>query len=261
MELNYKVYGEGKPLIILHGLFGSSDNWDTLAEQFGESHQVYALDIRNHGNSPHSDEFNYQLMVEDLIEFVEKHELDKVNLVGHSMGGKMAMAFVNEYPDKVNKLVVLDIGVHKYPLHHEEKIRGMMALNLASISSRSQADKQLKSDVPHDMVRIFLLKNLFWNDDKMLEWKFNLHSLAKNLENIFDKVDLDKVFNEPALFIKGGQSDYIDLNQMNLIEEHFSNHSVIVFDKSGHWLHVQEPNRLLETVNKFIQEDLTHLAS
>ncbi|NQY07984.1 MAG: alpha/beta fold hydrolase [Flavobacteriales bacterium] len=254
MELNYKVFGEGEPLIILHGLFGSLDNWNSLAKIFGENHQVFTLDVRNHGRSPHSVELNYDLMLEDLNEFMEKKHLKKVNLIGHSMGGKMAMSFATVYPEKVNNLIIVDIGAQKYPPHHLEKIEALQNVDLDFVSSRKDVDEQIKEQIPSDMLRNFLLKNLYRNDDAQFAWRFNLDSLASNLENIFAEVEFDKVFDGPALFIKGGKSDYIDLDNMDLVDVYFADNMVKIFEDSGHWLHAQEPQRLVETINKFITD-------
>ncbi|NQY67670.1 MAG: alpha/beta fold hydrolase [Flavobacteriales bacterium] len=255
MQLNYKEYGSGYPFVIIHGLFGSSDNWTSIAKILGEQFHVITIDVRNHGRSPYSDELNYDLMATDLIELLDNLGLEKVNLLGHSMGGKMAMQFANDFPDRLNKMIVVDIGPEKYPPHHGEKIEGLLSIDLSSLNSRVDADEQLSQSIPGEMVRQFLLKNLYRDENRMFAWRFNLHSLANNLEEIFSEISFNQQVIIPSLFVKGGQSEFVGEKSIKLIEANFANFELETFENSGHWLHAQEPKRLIESIIQFIKKD------
>ena len=181
MMLNYRKLGSGEPLIILHGVFGSSDNWQTLGKQFAENHEVYLVDQRNHGNSFHHDDFNYDVMSEDLMNLIKYEQLDRVNLIGHSMGGKTVMNFACKYPDMVNKLTVVDIAPKTYPPHHQQIFKAFHAVDLTNIQTRGEADKQMSTIISDFGTKLFLLKNLKRTPDGF-SWKVNLPVIEKNIK-------------------------------------------------------------------------------
>ena len=173
MNLFFRTVGDGPPLIILHGLFGSSDNWLTHAKELGKNHKIYLIDQRNHGASPHADEFTYEMMVQDLLLFIKQHDIIRPDIIGHSMGGKVAMLFAAKYPDQINKLVVVDIAPKFYPVHHNVILEGLKAIPIKEINSRQVADDMLAEYVEIPAVRQFLLKNLKRNGSSF-DWKMNL---------------------------------------------------------------------------------------
>ena len=190
MKLHFKSFGEGKPLVILHGLFGSLDNWQTHAKNFSKYFKVYIVDQRNHGRSPHSDEFSYELMVEDFNEFVEGQGLDDFVLIGHSMGGKTAMGYAEKYGEKLDKLVIVDIGPKQYPMHHDQILAGLTSLDFDVVKSRKSADEYLQKYIPELGVRQFLLKNLYWVEKGKLAFRMNVTALNNTIQGILKNIDL-----------------------------------------------------------------------
>ena len=186
MKLAYRKLGTGKPLFILHGLFGSADNWQTIGKYFAEYFTVYFIDQRNHGQSPHSDEWNYEYMSEDLNELMQDDGLEKVNIIGHSMGGKTAMHFTVRHPEKVEKLVVVDIGPKKYPVTNQFVVDAIEQFNPQEVKSRKEADEIMSHYIEDIGTRQFLLKNLYWDDNQKLQWKFNYDVIKKNIKNVSD---------------------------------------------------------------------------
>ena len=255
MELFYREYGEGKPLIVLHGLFGFSDNWVTLARQFASrGYHMYLVDQRNHGNSPHAEEWNYEVMAEDLRDFVEKHELERPVVLGHSMGGKTAMEFAVRYPNMLEKLIVADIAPKAYPVHHQQIIEGLSAVRLEELTKRSEADRELQKYVQETGVRQFLLKNLARDAQGNFRWKMNLPVIRRHIEEVVRPVCEGAHFMKPALFLRGGKSDYITEVDYPLIEDIFTDVKFVCFEQAGHWLHAEEPARVLEEVLAFLEE-------
>lgn len=241
MKLNYKVKGEsGEPLVIIHGLFGSLDNWQTLANKLSDKFKVYLVDLRNHGKSPHSDEHSYELMAEDLKEFFEDNFLSDVNLIGHSMGGKTALFFADRYPKYLAKLMIVDIGVKGYPPHHTEILKGLNAIPQGEFSSRSQADEILVNYVPDFATRQFLLKNLTRDEHKKLIWKMNLPVLENYISEMGTELLIDKIELE-TVFIRGEVSNYIIESDYDSLKELLPNSSIITAEKAGHWVHAEAP--------------------
>ena len=253
MNLYYRTIGSGPPLIILHGIFGSSDNWGTLGRQFGEFRQVYLVDQRNHGRSPHDPQFNYQVMVEDLREFIVQHDLLKPDIMGHSMGGKTAMFFATKYPDMINKLVVVDIAPRAYPVHHDFILRGLAALPLDKLQSRQQADDELARYIDNPAIRQFLLKNL-QRTDQGFRWKINLPVIQENIAHVGQGLDREDVFTHPTLFIRGGLSPYIQEEDYADIAAHFPNSKVVTIAGATHWVHADKPAELYKAVKDFLLE-------
>ena len=254
MELNYKKVGEGEPLIILHGLFGSLDNWMTLSKQFGEYYEVYIVDARNHGFSPHSDEFNYEIMADDLYEFIIQHNIKNPTILGHSMGGKTAMQFAMNYPNMLSKLIVADIAPKPYPVHHGEILKGMFALDFEKIASRGAADEELAKHIPEISTRQFILKNLYWKEKGKLAWKFNLPVISKNIEMVGYELNNITIFNKPTLFIRGDKSNYILASDYEGIKSIFPEAKIESMN-TGHWLHAENPKLLFEFVLDFIRNN------
>ncbi|MEJ6734977.1 MAG: alpha/beta fold hydrolase, partial [Flavobacteriales bacterium] len=184
MELFSRVIGRGQPLIIIHGLFGMSDNWQSLAKQFSDFFEVHLIDQRNHGRSFHDTDFSYQSLSQDLLNYIESKKLEEVIILGHSLGGKTAMEFAVAYPSVVKKLVVVDISPKFYPIHHHTIIKGLRFLAQHELTSRKVADQLLSEFIEQSDVRQFLLKSLYWNEEKKLEFRFNLEGIANNIENV-----------------------------------------------------------------------------
>lgn len=244
--LHSQIMGKGKPLFILHGFLGMSDNWKTLGMKYAENgFEVHLIDQRNHGHSFHSEVFNYAILAEDLKDYARAKSIYEFDLIGHSMGGKTAMLFATIYPEKVKSLIVADIAPKFYPLHHQEILKGLGALDFNVIKSRSEADKQLALYVSDPSVRQFLLKNLYWETRERLGLRMNLNSLTKNEEEIGVELPKNSTFAGKTLFLKGEYSEYVMPEDEALIKVHFPNSKIDVVSKSGHWLHAQNPEEFL----------------
>lgn len=250
MKLHYREIGEGQPMVILHGLFGFSDNWQTHAKKLSEYYRVILVDLRNHGHSQWSDEFSYDLMAEDLKELFDELGLKKVILLGHSMGGKVSMLFAQNYASFLEKLIVVDIGVKEYPMHHQHILSGMHAIDLSTIKVRSEAEAILKQHIDSDGVRQFLLKNLYWKDKGQLAWRMNLSVLEREIENILSALP-EKEVMLPTLFIRGELSNYILDEDFDQLEEIFPDSQIVTILGAGHWVHAEAPDEFVETVLGF----------
>lgn len=253
MQLFHKKYGEsGTPLLILHGLFGMLDNWHNLARTLGEKYQVYLLDLRNHGQSPHSDEMDYALMADDIKEFMDDNSMEKAFIMGHSMGGKVAMQFALSYPEKAEKLIVVDIAPVKYPPGHNEIFEGLFSLDIANAATRKELDEKLAEKVPEFSVRQFLLKSLARDEQQNFSWKFNLQSIYDNYDLIIDNIPATGTYEGPALFIAGGESSYVQEEYTGAIRELFPEAEILIIAGSGHWVHAEKPAELLTAVATFL---------
>lgn len=252
MKLNYRKSGQGPPLIILHGLFGSADNWFSIAKELEASFTLYLVDQRNHGESPKSDIWNYQVMAEDLLELMEDLQIPKAHLMGHSMGGKAVMKFAFTYPEKVDKLIVADIAPRYYPPHHQEILKGLNAIPVDSIKSRKEADDILAQYINHPGIRQFLLKSLGRNSQNGFEWKVNLPVITAQIEQVGEEIAADKPFDRPTLFMGGEKSDYINEEDKKAIAELFTDSRIIFIKNAGHWLHAEQPAAVTETVKAFL---------
>jgi pimeloyl-ACP methyl ester carboxylesterase len=254
MTLNYKSFGQGHPVIILHGLFGNLDNWQTFARQLAENFTVYIIDQRNHGRSPHTEEMSFSLAAEDLRAFMEDQWIYEAHLIGHSMGGKTAMQFAFDHPDMLNRLVVVDIAPKTYTGGHEAIFEAMLSLDLEKIETRSDAEEQLEKSIRNPGVRLFLLKNLNRTEEGRYEWKMNLPVLHRDYPNILSEVK-GVPFEGPALFVRGGKSDYILDEDWPLIQELFPAAELSTVAGAGHWVHAEKPKVLLETVQQFLLKE------
>ena len=251
MNLFYRTVGEGSPLIILHGLFGSSDNWLTHARELGQKHKVYLVDQRNHGASPHDDEFTYEMMVEDLRRFIKQHDLIRPDILGHSMGGKVAMLFAAKYPDQIDRLIVVDIAPKFYPVHHNVILEGLKAIPVKELTSRQEADEKLSEYVSLPAVRQFLLKNLK-RADGGFAWKMNLEVIYEHISNVGNGLEDDQTFEHETLFIRGSESDYIEDSDIPDLDAHFPKNHLVTIHGASHWVHVEEPEQLLEAIRVFL---------
>lgn len=257
MKLNFKKSGQGEPLIILHGLFGSADNWFSIAKELEKDFTLYLVDQRNHGDSPHSDDWNYQVMAEDLKELMDDEALDSAYIMGHSMGGKTVMTFAMNYPAKVKKMIVADIAPRFYPLHHQRILEGLNAIPMGELKSRKEADDILAKYINIPGIRQFLLKSLGRDENGKFIWKINLPVITEKIANVGEELKSDIPFEKPTLFMGGANSDYITEKDKEEIERLFPNSHVIYIKDAGHWLHAEQPAAVIETVKAFLKDKLS----
>ena len=250
MKLHFRELGAGQPMIILHGLFGFSDNWQTHAKKFAEYYRVILVDLRNHGHSDWSDEFSYDLMVDDLKELCHDLNLKNILMIGHSMGGKVAILFAQKHKELLDKLVVVDIGIKAYPMHHQHILAGMHAIDLPKIQLRKEAEEILKQYIDSDGVRQFLLKNLYWKEKGQLAWRMNLSVLEREMENILSVLP-EKEVMLPTLFIRGELSNYILDEDIEQLEDQFPDSEIVTIKNAGHWVHAEAPEEFVDSVLGF----------
>ncbi|GAB3892972.1 alpha/beta fold hydrolase [Larkinella knui] len=257
MKLFSRQTGDtGTPIIILHGIFGSSDNWLTISKTIAEhNHRVFLVDQRNHGRSPRSEVFDYDAMAADLQEFITDYQLEKPIVVGHSMGGKTVMQFAMDYPGQFSHLVIVDIAPKFYPIHHAELIRGLKAIDLASIKSRNEADEILSQYEPLLSVRQFLLKNLFRTEQGQFDWRLNLPVIEQELYGIGGELRNVRTVTEPTLFIRGSESRYIKDSDQAEIKRIFPNSTLETIDGAGHWVQAEKPAEFVEILMRFLKEN------
>ncbi|MFN4762468.1 alpha/beta fold hydrolase [Gillisia sp. Q332] len=254
IDLHSTILGEGKPLLILHGFLGMGDNWKTLGNKFAEAgFQVHLLDLRNHGRSPHSGEMNYEVMAQDINEYCTRYSLKNIGLLGHSMGGKVAMQAAGTFPDLVEKLIIVDISPKYYAPHHKQIMEGLATLKEAKLTSRSEAEKLLESFIKDDGTRLFLLKNLYWKTKGKLALRLNLEVLNDKIEEVGKALPSKAHFEKPALFIKGEKSGYITKEDENLILHHFPNAEIVSIPGAGHWVHAEKMPEFYSEVMRFME--------
>ena len=251
MTLFSQEYGTGHPLIILHGLLGSLDNWHSLSTAFGKRFRVIAVDQRNHGRSPHSDEMTYAAMAADLLELLDRHAISSAHVLGHSMGGKTAMQFALNHPGRVDRLVVVDIAPRSYPPLHDEIFEALKAVELSSMQSRQQIDNALAVRVHNPAVRQFLMKNLARTESGSFKWKANVPVLQNSYKEIARAIDSEKPFQKPAAFIRSSRSGYVLDSDGGDIQRLFPDARIISID-AGHWIHAEAPERFSELVLDFL---------
>ncbi len=251
MQLNFKKSGSGPPLVILHGLFGSADNWYSIAKDLEGSFTLYLVDQRNHGDSPHSSVWNYEVMVEDVRELLVTEGLDSVYLMGHSMGGKTAMNFAVRYPGRVRRLIVGDIAPRYYPIHHQVILEGLNALDLSQLQSRKEADEHLAKFIPELGIRQFLLKSL-GRDGQGFAWKINLSVITEKIEEVGKALKEGAIFEGPTLFLSGANSNYIQEKDLSDMKRHFPNFTWVSIPNAGHWLHAEQPQAVIKEIRNFL---------
>lgn len=248
MQLHFQQLGQGRPLILLHGLFGSADNWRMIASHFSQHYQVISVDLRNHGRSPHSDSQQYSQMADDLLELCDALKLDSVHLLGHSLGGKVAMQFATQYPARVDQLIIVDMAMRAYADEHTELMNAMVAVDLSTMQSRAEVDQALSSRIPNAMVRQFLLMNIIKTAGG-LQWRINLPALKANYPALQQAVSAS--FNKPSLFIRGEHSHYVQNDDIEQIKLHF-NQATFTSLATNHWVHAEQPQAFIETVAQFL---------
>ena len=251
--LNYNRQGEGEALLIIHGLFGSSRNWKTLAGRFAENYQVITPDLRNHGDSFHAPGMSYQDMAQDILALMQALDIDSAHIIGHSMGGKVAMKLAHDDPQRVKKLVVADVAPVAYSHHYDDIINPVLALDLKTLHNRRQADEQLQTSISDQRVRLFILQNLEFKNG-VARWKLNWIAIRDKMTDItgFEDISHWRVDN-PSLFIRGEMSHYIDDSGKSLITQHFSDVQFETLAAAGHWLHAEQPEAFYRSVSRFLE--------
>lgn len=252
MKLFFRKLGEGKPLFILHGLFGLSDNWNTVGKILSESFSVYLIDLRNHGSSPHSDEWNYSAMANDISELMAEENLDAINLMGHSLGGKVAMQFASMYPEKLEKLIIVDMAPKDYPGKQFDFIEKLLAINLAGMKSRKEAEEELRKIIRDEATIQLLLKNIQLDTQEKLAWKFNQKVIAANQDKIGKTFSIKNSIDTPTLFMRGEKSDYILDSDIPQIKKLIPNSEVKTIAGAGHWVHADKPGEFCQLAIEFL---------
>jgi esterase len=267
MELFYREKGKGeKTIIIVHGLYGSSDNWLSVAKDLEKDFRIILVDQRNHGQSPHSDEHSYQVMAEDLFELVQNLNIEKATLMGHSMGGKTVMRFCLEHPEMVEKMIVVDIAPKSYgsfsnygeaTADHSEIIDALASIDPSGFEDRKEIDKALKDHFPQKRLRAFFMKNLRRRKDGTYEWEINLEALKNNMQEIMDgfsdlSPQTEKKMPE-TIFIRGEKSPYIQENDSMSINRFFPGSQIVNIPGAGHWVHAEKHDLFLKTVRYFLE--------
>lgn len=253
MKLAFAEFGEGPPLIILHGLFGSGRNWAAIAKQLAANWRVLTVDLRNHGASPWDTDMNYTLMAEDVLALIETEKLESPVLLGHSMGGKTAMMAALIGPDAIGALVVADIAPVSYGHSHDPYVEAMRSIDLATVKRRGDADAALKDTVPEAGLRGFLLHNLAFEDEGP-RWRLNLDAIDRNMEALTDFPALSETvaYAGPSMFVVGAKSDYVRPDHHATIRRYFPASSILVIADAGHWLHAEKPAEFIDTVAGFL---------
>ncbi len=254
MQLHFRQYGEGQPLIIIHGLYGISDNWVNHARILAENYKVYIPDMRNHGQSGHSNFFNYEVMAQDILEFIEIHEIENPIIMGHSMGGKIAMKFALDNPDFVSQLIVIDMSMRKYNLRefHSKIINAMLEIDFVTVKSRKGVDFYLSKTIEDSRIRMFIMKNLYWTERKTLSWRLNLNAIIDNIDAIFEGISSKQLFLKPSLFIRGEKSDYIRDVDFIEIQKQFLNSTLKTIPNASHWVQADEPELFMTELKSFL---------
>lgn len=248
MQLHTQILGQGQPLVLLHGLFGSADNWGSIAKHFSQHYQVISVDLRNHGRSPHSDTQTYPDMADDLLAVLDTLGLSQVHLLGHSLGGKVAMQFATQYPDRVNKLIVVDMAMRAYPDRYTQLMDHMLAVDLSQMASRNEVDNALKDAIPNLRVRQFLLTNLVKNEAQ-LQWRINLPALKANYATLIAAIAVH--FEQPSLFIRGERSDYVQASDIAELQRHFTQAEFVSLP-TDHWVHAEQPQLFIQALEAFL---------
>lgn len=248
MQLHTQILGQGQPLVLLHGLFGSADNWGSIAKHFSQHYQVISVDLRNHGRSPHSDTQTYPDMADDLLAVLDTLGLSQVHLLGHSLGGKVAMQFATQYPDRVNKLIVVDMAMRAYPDRYTQLMDHMLAVDLSQMASRNEVDNALKDAIPNLRVRQFLLTNLVKNEAQ-LQWRINLPALKANYATLIAAIAVH--FEQPSLFIRGERSDYVQAIDIAELQRHFTQAEFVSLP-TDHWVHAEQPQLFIQALEAFL---------
>ena len=254
MELFFRKIGEGIPFVVLHGVFGSSDNLFTVCKKIAESgFEVFALDARNHGQSPRSEEFNYEVMADDLNKFLDKNNIKEPIIMGHSMGGKTLMTYAQKY-DNFSKIIIIDIAPRFYPTHHDHILAGLAAINLNKITSRKDAEEIFSNYVSDFGEKQFILKNLYRTDEGGFDWRINVPVISREIYQVGGEIDLDKKVTKPALMIRGGDSSYVTDEDFAILKTAFTNATMVTIAGANHWVHATKPVEFVDEIIKFSKE-------
>jgi esterase len=257
MQLHYRTYGRGWPLIVLHGLCGSLDNWHPISQRLAAHVQVFAVDLRNHGLSPVSPKMDYPVMAGDLAEFCREHAIARAHVLGHSMGGKTAMSFALAFPERVRSLLIVDVAPRAGQAAHEDVFRALLAVDLKSCATRLQIEHRLASAIPDAGMRRFLLKNLTRDSRGAYAWRSGLRHIFHNYASLTAAVPATGVCDRPALFIRGDRSDYIRDADAPDIRRRFPRAEIRTIRDAGHWVHADAPGAFLEVVEAFLRQPAT----
>jgi len=255
MELSFQDIGEGSPVVILHGLFGAAKNWNSIAKQMARKYRILSVDLRNHGSSPWTDTMSYVEMAQDIVEFLDQRGIEKCAIVGHSMGGKVAMTMALKSPERVERLAVCDIAPIKYKrMVFKSYAEKLQSIDLTTIKRRSEVDPLIADVIESPAVRAFLLGNLI-SDKDGLSWQVNLDTLAREMEKIggVPALRMDAQYSGKTLFINGGESDYVKSSQHQLIRHLFPAVQFQTIEGAGHWVHAEKPHEFMELLNEFLK--------
>jgi esterase len=252
--LNYKQVGQGEHIVLIHGLFGSLENLNMVAKSLNSEYCITSIDVRNHGNSFHQEGMDYQDLAQDVINLLNKLSIEQCHILGHSMGGKIAMKIALSFPERLKKLIVADIAPVKYPAHHLTIIKGLQAINLTKVYKRKDADIQLSKYVHDASIRQFLLRNIILNENGKFQFKCNLNFIERGYQQIMQSVSdkSNQQFNGDTLFIKGGNSDYILPEHQSTIALLFPNAKAKIIQGAGHWLHAEKTVAFNKIVQNFL---------
>ncbi len=249
--IHFKVTGSGPNLVIIHGLFGMLDNWQSIAKILSEHFTVYTIDAPNHGKSSHTDAFNYEAMSKMLLDFFHEQDLLESHIIGHSMGGKIAMKFAQNYPEYISKLIIADIGPKDYPIHHDIIIDALQSVDFKKIQNRKQITQKLSEFIQEQDVIQFLTKSVYWQSKDQLGFRFNLDVIAQQISNVGEEI-FDRAFEKPTLFIHGSNSNYILEQDKPFIQSIFTDVSFKTIKDAGHWLHAEQPGAFIEATKSFL---------
>lgn len=254
--LHFKELGENNrangSLFIFHGLFGLLDNWQTLAKTLADTYHVVMADMRNHGRSFRAESMHYTDMAADMAQLIDLIQPVQTTVIGHSMGGKAAMQFAADFPERLDRLVVVDIAPRAYPLHHQHILEGLNAIPLATLQSRQEAENILASHGMDWGIRQFLLKNLYRTEDNRFAWRFNLPVITSHIAEVGQPLVYSRPITTPALFIRGSRSHYITDEDAAQIANIFPNSRLVTIADAGHWVHAEQPAALLEALQSFL---------
>lgn len=252
--IHSRIEGEGKPLLVIHGFMGMGDNWKTLGGQYAKAgFEVHTPDMRNHGKSFHSEEFTYEAMVEDIAEYITANNLGKVDLIGHSMGGKAGMFFAMLHAELLDKLVVADIAPRQYAPHHQRELEALNAVDFSTKPSRAEVEATMAQHIKEPGTIQFLTKNLYWVEPGQLGFRFNLEVFNGQSGNIGQALPEGSVFTGPTLFLKGDRSNYIQDSDLKDIEAHFPDYQIKTISNSGHWVHAENPKEFFDYTLEFLK--------
>jgi len=257
MELFFREYGTGKPLVILHGILGISDNWVSFGRKMArKGYHVLIPDQRNHGHSPHNPAFNYYALSDDLQDFLERNKVSNPVILGHSMGGKVAMRYTLENPDSVDRLVVVDTSMRTYVRvnQHQRLIDAMLSVEFGEGMGRPEVERILREKISDERLLQFLLKSLYWKRKGLLGWRHNLEAISYNLDSMYDGVFYSSRFERPALFVRGGLSDYVLEQDFPSILTNFPAAVFATIDNGTHWVHADDPEKFLKIVAGFLEK-------